>query len=77
MSKAKPSRSSSADAPAKRVAKDKASPAKPKPKAAGPEEAKLLSQRFAAKPRSARPKLKPKHTATAKQRAEADKKRKR
>ncbi len=82
VSKAKPSRSSSADAPTKRAAKDKASPAKAKPAAKpkakpAPKKRSSSGSASATKPKSARPKLKPKHTATAKQRAEADKKRKR
>jgi DNA gyrase subunit A len=55
----------------KRATKSEATPkAKPAPK-------KRSSGGSAAKPKSARPKLKPKHTATAKQRAESDRKKRR
>jgi DNA gyrase subunit A len=56
--------------------KSKVPAAKPRAKPA-PKKRGSSGSASAAKPKAAKPKVKPKHTATAKQRAEADKKRKR
>jgi DNA gyrase subunit A len=79
VTKAPRRRSSGSKAPGKSPAKGKAKPAS-KPKKAAKPKAKPAPKRrssgggSAAKPKAAKPKVKPKHTATAKQRAEADRK---
>jgi DNA gyrase subunit A len=60
-------------APKKGSSKPKSKPAaKPKAKAARPKKRSSSRSASAARPNAARPKIKPKHTATAKQRAESD-----
>ncbi len=83
VTKAPRRRSSGSKAPAAKPAREKASRSKPKASATKPKVKPAPKRRSSPgsasteNPKAARPKVKPKHTATAKQRAEADRKKRR